>query len=192
MGIDLIDIASYRQMIGRAGRTNLDTSGESYLMINGDYRTERQHGLHLVTGELEPLQSNLQHGYGGGIHKLLLELIYCGRIRTIDDIALFVSWTLMAIQYPSEDVNDWTKTAVEFLVTRRFIRVVSQSIPEEALVGTTDVVDGGAAPSVATANITLLPTVMYLPTAMGRATVKSGIPPQDALELLVSLEQARV
>ena len=105
MGNSLISIASYRQMIGRAGRTNLDASGESYLMMNSQSKLERDHAVHIMSSDLEPLNSNLHLGYGGGIEKLLLELMSCDYIQTEDDVNSFISETLFSKQYSSIEVD---------------------------------------------------------------------------------------
>lgn len=114
MGHVNLSIATYRQMIGRAGRTNLDDIGEAFLMVqkpsvaldvdllkgiphNAERRpgngagqncnvSELRWGVHLMTGEMAPLISSLHQGMGGGIEKLLLELICCGRIHTMREV----------------------------------------------------------------------------------------------------------
>lgn len=58
----------------------------------------------LSSAPLDPLQSSLQIGAGGGIEKLLLELIYCQRIKSIEDIEHFIVCTLMSVQHPRESV----------------------------------------------------------------------------------------
>jgi len=171
MGNIFLSMSSYRQMCGRAGRTNLDAAGETFLIIAGKSATnsvERRHGVYLMTGELAPLRSSLHQGVGGGIEKLLLELICCERIRSLSDVQLFVGCTLLATQNTPAEVAQWTKTATDFLLQHRFI---SASTPSDG-------VDSGR-------------LVQYTATAMGRATVLSGLAPQDATELIQSLEQAR-
>lgn len=59
----------------------------------------------LVSAPLDPLQSSLQIGSGGGIEKLLLELIYCQRMKTRQDLDSFVVCTLMNVQHPPLQVN---------------------------------------------------------------------------------------
>ena len=60
-------------------------------------------------------------------------------------------------------VEKWTIAAMEFLVCHKFVR---KSMCSEA--------------------------VQYVPTALGHATILSGIPPKDSIELMSSLCQARV
>ena len=59
----------------------------------------------LVSAPLDPLQSSLQIGSGGGIEKLLLELIYCQRMKTRQDLDSFVVCTLMNVQHPPLQVD---------------------------------------------------------------------------------------
>ena len=105
MGNNLITIAAYRQMIGRAGRTNLDTSGESILMMNSQSKLEKDHSIHIMSSNLEPLRSNLHLGYGGGIEKLLLEMMCCDYIQSESELKCFILETLMSKQYPLIEVK---------------------------------------------------------------------------------------
>jgi hypothetical protein len=59
----------------------------------------------LVSAPLDPLQSSLQIGSGGGIEKLLLDLIYCQRMKTRQDLNSFVVCTLMNVQHPPHLVS---------------------------------------------------------------------------------------
>jgi hypothetical protein len=58
----------------------------------------------LLTAELDPLVSNLHVGAGGGLEKLLLEMISCGRLTKENDIQNFIDCTLYKQQQPNETV----------------------------------------------------------------------------------------
>jgi DNA polymerase theta len=53
LGIDMISVASYKQMSGRAGRAGQDDMGEAILMVKKD---EEQKAIKLMTEPLRPLQ----------------------------------------------------------------------------------------------------------------------------------------
>eukprot|EP01042_Synura_sphagnicola_P010781 gene10781-13811_t len=55
MGPKDLNVASFRQMCGRAGRVNLDTEGEAILMISNNAR-EKALALRLLTAPMDPLQ----------------------------------------------------------------------------------------------------------------------------------------
>ena len=57
--------------------------------------SELRWGVHLMTGEMAPLTSSLHRGYGGGIEKLLLELICCRRIHTMREVS--VCWWIVTV-----------------------------------------------------------------------------------------------
>lgn len=191
MGNVLLSMSSYRQMCGRAGRTNLDTAGETFLIIAGKSASntvERRHGVFLMTGELAPLKSSLHLGAGGGIEKLLLELICCERIRYMRDIELFMRCTLLTTQNTPEEVTKWTQAATAFLQRHRFVTFTVSTISAVS----DSSANTGSRDNVHAPPVQDIDHSMFAVTAMGRATVLSGLPPQDAVELLESLEQARV
>ena len=69
---------------------NLDNEGEAVLMIQ-DTPRERALAVRLTTtGELPPLRSAIKDGSGGGIARLLLEMIYCCRADSEHDFDRYV------------------------------------------------------------------------------------------------------
>ena len=121
-------MSSFRQQCGRAGRLGLDTQGEAYLIlpsqqqsrVNSSSSSSRGTGTStstsggvtatstaeelckkLMCSEIEPLTSNLHQGAGGGLEKLLLEMICCGRLLNTKHIYEFIQCTLMSIQHPA-------------------------------------------------------------------------------------------
>ena len=91
-------------MCGRAGRLNLDDSGEAILMIQASNTQEKKLALTFVTSPVEPLQSVLFKGEGGGLEKLLLEMICCERLVSETDLQAFIECTLLHIQHPPGQV----------------------------------------------------------------------------------------
>ncbi len=104
MGDKFINVATFRQMCGRAGRMGLDKNGEAVLMI-GSGRAERDIAQHLLTADLDPLVSTLHVASGGGLEKLLLEMVSCGRLTREAQVLEFVDCTLMKVQQPQDKVS---------------------------------------------------------------------------------------
>ena len=104
MGKQPLTVSSFKQMCGRAGRLNLDDSGEAILMIQASNTQEKKLALTLVTSPVEPLQSVLFKGEGGGLEKLLLEMICCERLVSETDLQAFIECTLLHIQHPPAQV----------------------------------------------------------------------------------------
>ena len=98
-----LSVASFRQMCGRAGRLGYDKQGEAILMCTGTAAAGGGEGgvmaaQRLMTADMEPLRSGLPAAYGGGLEKLLLELVSCGRLVKEDQVLPFVDCTLMRVQ----------------------------------------------------------------------------------------------
>jgi len=105
MGDKYLNVSGFRQMCGRAGRMGLDTKGEAILMIAAGNKTERAIAETLLTADLEPLCSSLHNASGGGLEKLLLEMVSCGKLTKEEDVLRFISCTLMVVQQ-REDLVD--------------------------------------------------------------------------------------
>ena len=95
----------------------MDSRGEAILMISNHFGStqEQQIAYSLLTSAIEPLQSALKDAMGGGIEKLLLDLICSGRLSSERNLIQFMRCTLLAQQYPEEEV---LKTS--FVSTIRF------------------------------------------------------------------------
>jgi len=95
IGQSSLSVNAFRQMCGRAGRLGLDASGQAVLMIN-DGPAERAAAAALVAKDLDPLASRLHDARGGGLHKLLLEMVCLGRLRRVGDVPAFTQVGLVA------------------------------------------------------------------------------------------------
>lgn len=83
--------------------------------------SERQLAARLCAGDIDPLVSSLHNACGGGVEKLLLDMICCGRLSRLDQIAVFMSCTLMHCQQEEAMVDQRSQEAVQFLLTHQFI-----------------------------------------------------------------------
>lgn len=89
----------------------MDSNGEAIIMLGNKLnKKERDYCEYLLTAELDPLKSSLHLGHGGGLEKLLLEMIACGRLSKEQSIFQFIGCTLMNTQLPADQV---TKTELK-------------------------------------------------------------------------------
>ncbi|XP_034779656.2 helicase POLQ-like isoform X2 [Acipenser ruthenus] len=112
----------YKQMVGRAGRAGIDTSGESILILQ---EKDKLLAKALVSRPLENCYSNLMHDNRKGLQSLILSLIGLNISRTPADIQEFVSCTLFSVQqeHLSSEKNLWdiTMETVSFLTEKGLI-----------------------------------------------------------------------
>ncbi|MBN3283243.1 HELQ Helicase, partial [Polyodon spathula] len=112
----------YKQMVGRAGRAGIDTSGESILIIQ---EKDKLLAKALVSKPLENCYSNLIHDNRKGLQSLILSLIGLNISRTPAGIHEFLSCTLFSVQqeHLSSEKSLWdlTMEAVSFLTEKGLI-----------------------------------------------------------------------
>jgi len=187
MGVNQLTVETFRQMCGRAGRMGHDTDGEAILVIEKNSRDDERAAVMLMTQPQRPLLSELHQAHGGGLEKHLLELcLTVSREKKITGVAVpqygcrsdqlqeFVSCTLLAVQQKKENVARWTSDALAFLNSHNFLtRIISE---EAGWVGEQDKTTNS--------------TALFMPTALARATVLSGMTPVDAVEALWPLQAA--
>ncbi|MGU3500870.1 DEAD/DEAH box helicase [Mycobacterium sp. C31M] len=104
-------VASYKNMVGRAGRLGFSTAGESYLLANAELGTANAwHGY--VHGELEPLRSQLITD--GDPRTLMLRVFALfigatGESVTEEDVIGFLDSSLAAQQAREGGNQQWTR-----------------------------------------------------------------------------------
>ncbi|KAK7929427.1 hypothetical protein WMY93_005822 [Mugilogobius chulae] len=164
----LLDPLTYKQMAGRAGRKGVDTTGESVLVCK---ETERQKGITLLKGDLQPISSCLVKREGDGVTtsmlRAILEIIVGGVASRPQDVSLYASCTLLAASLKCElkPTNETNKGAiescVEWLMDNEFITIQKEEEEER-----------------------------YCPTQLGAATLSSSLSPPEALGIFADLQRA--
>ncbi|XP_077426796.1 DNA polymerase theta isoform X2 [Vanacampus margaritifer] len=166
----LLDPLTYKQMAGRAGRKGVDTTGESVLVCK---EAERQKGISLLTGALQPIRSCLVKREGEGVTtsmlRAILEIIVGGVARTPQDVRLYASCSLLAAstkcnskeETKGESNKGAIEACVEWLMENEFISVQKDGQEEQ-----------------------------YCPTQLGAATLSSSLSPAEALGIFADLQRA--
>ncbi|KAM6145771.1 DNA polymerase theta [Phoenicopterus ruber ruber] len=174
-GGKLLDILTYKQMAGRAGRKGVDTEGESILVCKP---SERSKGTALLQGSLKPVCSCLLRREGEGVassmKRAILEIIVGGVANTPADVQTYASCTLLASslkesKWGNEKAQDKMQTGpieacVAWLLENEFIQVLDSGNDVKAKV--------------------------YHPTHLGSATLSSSLSPTEAMEIFADLQRA--
>ncbi|XP_070791412.1 DNA polymerase theta [Pituophis catenifer annectens] len=171
-GSRLLDILTYKQMAGRAGRKGVDTIGESILVCKP---SEKSKGIALLHGGMKPLCSCLLSLKGEGITssmlRAILEIIVSGIASSSEDIQSYASCTLLAASLrdfqdcrrQQEKICDGSiETCVKWLLEKEFIMISVSDVGKE----------------------------IYRPTHLGSATLFSSFSPTAALEIFADLQRA--
>ncbi|XP_068127042.1 DNA polymerase theta [Hyperolius riggenbachi] len=168
----LLDILTYKQMAGRAGRKGVDTEGESILVCKASERTK---GISLLQGSLKPVQSCLHRKEGGGVTssmvRAILEIVAGGVADTPEDVRTYASCTLLAasMKEENEDPRQADTGAIEACVDWLLRNEFIQMLEEER--------DGQK-------------VEVYCPTKLGSATLSSSLSPSEALGIFADLQRA--
>ncbi|GLU01406.1 hypothetical protein SLE2022_187150 [Rubroshorea leprosula] len=117
IGLDFLDGTRYKQMAGRAGRTGIDTKGESVLICKPG-EVKRISGL--LNQGCSPLQSCLSEDKNGMIHAIL-EVVAGGIVQTANDINRYVRCTLLNSTKPFEDVVKSAQDSLRWLCHKKFL-----------------------------------------------------------------------
>ncbi|CAK7353378.1 unnamed protein product [Dovyalis caffra] len=117
IGRDFIDGTRYRQMAGRAGRTGIDTKGESVLICKPE---ELKRIMGLLNESCPPLQSCLSEDKNGMTHAIL-EVVAGGIVQTANDIHRYVRCTLLNSTKPFRDVVKSAQDSLRWLCHRKFL-----------------------------------------------------------------------
>ncbi|XP_073680299.1 DNA polymerase theta [Garra rufa] len=168
----LLDILTYKQMVGRAGRKGVDTMGESVLVCK---EAERAKGMSLIQGSLKPISSCLVKREGEGVTtsmlRAILEIIVGGVASSPQDVRTYASCTLLAAsiaaEQPREEAESETRNngaieaCIEWLMDNEFIHIQKEGEVER-----------------------------YCPTHLGSATLSSSLSPPEALGIFADLQRA--
>ncbi|XP_029287125.1 DNA polymerase theta isoform X2 [Cottoperca gobio] len=166
----LLDPLTYKQMAGRAGRKGVDTLGESVLVCK---EAERQKGISLLTGALQPISSCLVRREGEGVTtsmlRAILEIIVGGVASTPQDVRSYALCSLLAASVKcdgkkesNEETNKGAiEACVEWLMENEFISIQKDGQEER-----------------------------YCPTQLGAATLSSSLSPPEALGIFADLQRA--
>ncbi|KAM3935772.1 DNA polymerase theta [Leptodactylus fuscus] len=168
----LLDILTYKQMAGRAGRKGVDTEGESILVCKA---VERSKGISLLQGSLKPVQSCLLQKEGAGVTgsmiRAILEIIVGGVADTPSDVQIYASCTLLAASLREDDGDPERRdhgaieACVDWLLRNEFIQMVEEERDE-------------------------CKVEVYRPTKLGSATLSSSLSPSEALGIFADLQRA--
>lgn len=163
----LLDPLTYKQMSGRAGRKGVDTIGESVLVCK---EAERQKGIRLLKGALQPISSCLVKREGEGVTtsmlRAILEIIVGGVASRPQDVRLYASCSLLAASLKCEgrqtnEDKGAIEACVEWLMENEFISIQKEDQEER-----------------------------YCPTQLGAATLSSSLSPPEALGIFADLQRA--
>ncbi|CAN0907001.1 Helicase and polymerase-containing protein TEBICHI [Linum grandiflorum] len=117
VGRDFIDGTRYRQMAGRAGRTGIDTKGESVLICKAD---ELKRIMELLNESCPPLQSCLSEEKNGMTHAIL-EVVAGGIVQSANDIHRYVKCTLLNATKHFNDVVKSAQDSLRWLCHKKFV-----------------------------------------------------------------------
>ncbi|KAI4832773.1 hypothetical protein KUCAC02_015722 [Chaenocephalus aceratus] len=166
----MLDPLTYKQMAGRAGRKGVDTIGESVLVCK---EIERQKGITLLTGTLQPISSCLVRREGEGVTtsmlRAILEIIVGGVASTPQDVRSYALCSLLAASIKCDGIKESTEetntgaieASVEWLMENEFISIQKEGQEER-----------------------------YCPTQLGAATLSSSLSPPEALGIFADLQRA--
>lgn len=122
VGMDLITLSRYKQMVGRAGRAGLGEAGESILICPSK---DNIRVSSLLCSPMDEAISSLANDNGKGIRSLLLSAIGMNLATNRVQMQELVSKTLMAVQ--SDRLNLVTRTlidqTIQTLIQKKAIQV---------------------------------------------------------------------
>ncbi|XP_035703456.1 DNA polymerase theta isoform X2 [Folsomia candida] len=172
-----LDVMTYRQMCGRAGRKGVDTEGESILICTD---ATKDAGLKLVQSSLPFVKSALLGDEGAltsSMKRALLEVIASGIATRPEDVDKYSKCSLLSksietglyedsdtLPTSQEDKNKTIKECLKFLQDNDFVKLLTyeDAKPDE-----------------------------YMTTQLGSACLASSLSPDDGIAVYKELEKAR-
>ena len=162
----VIDVMSYKQMIGRAGRKGIDTCGESILMCSNI--AEKKAAETLINAKIPEITSDLFQNIDEllpSIKRALLETIVSGTATQKNEIIQYVE-CFLSNRSQSKNSTPYDKY-LKWLNTNKFIDIVNLKDED---------------------NQTLIEC--YKPTQLGFAVVGSAMTPDEGLLIFSELQKA--
>ncbi|XP_037692415.1 DNA polymerase theta isoform X2 [Choloepus didactylus] len=168
-----LDILTYKQMVGRAGRKGVDTIGESILVCKN---SEKSKGIALLQGSLKPVCSCLQRQgeVTASMIRAILEIVVGGVASTSQDMQTYASCTFLAASMnkgkggvqgnQDSDQPGEIEACLMWLLENEFIQIIEAS----------DGIEGK----------------VYHPTHLGTATLSASLSPTDTLDIFADLQRA--
>lgn len=165
---EMLNPITYKQMIGRAGRKNIDTYGESILICNPDNQAI---ALKLVRTALSDIKSALGErmmaakdlgGEPGGLKRAILEVVANSTADTRKLINQYLRsslWLLCATPAEENQFMDMVTDTLRYLVDNKFIEELKPEV--------------------------------YRATRLGIAVLSAGLNPDDSLDLVKDLIKAQ-
>ena len=187
--------ASYRQISGRAGRTGIDTHGES-ILIHRRVSCSSQLGKSppleylqkLLLGELDQVHSSiLESGKSRRMDRLMLEMVSTSGSVSRDDVSLILKSTFIGTlsAHQQDKLDELYSSAIKSL---DYLASVNQGDPTKCRRRKACSVD--QQPMILKQMAPDEGEIAYGPSDMGKAVVVSGMSPDEALNYLEDLKIA--
>ncbi|XP_066277517.1 helicase POLQ-like isoform X2 [Branchiostoma lanceolatum] len=116
VGEHFISRAQYKQMVGRAGRAGIDSSGESVTIVKPQDKAKI---VELIGRPFESCRSSLMYDDGKGLRTLILNLIGLKIATSRAAMSAFLSHTLFSVQCDSQQDQgfmEFTQQALQDLI----------------------------------------------------------------------------
>ncbi|GAU88532.1 hypothetical protein RvY_01215-2 [Ramazzottius varieornatus] len=159
----VIDVLTYYQMAGRAGRKGVDTEGESILICK---EAERPQVAALFAASIRSVESCMlaavkNNQVDGKLMQAALEIIVNGAAKSIQQVTEYFQCTLFSAQLGESQTEAYSKSVVDSLKAKELIHIGQ---------------DGES----------------LRPSQLGNAVVWSGLSPSDGEAVFQELQRARL